>query len=413
MANQETETGIVDPSKEVEEMDINAMREEMYKLKQKMVEMYQAWAKGNPPPVYPANPAYIPPLAQSQEPPTTHDNQYYPPEPTFNVAEPYPYTPHIDLTEETEKPPKNPEHEEMIRKLKGVDNKPAVVAGKGLSSVVTVKPEKANVVVPGVTMLVKKAMTEEEAEEFLRKMKVSDYSIMEQLRKTPAQISLLSLLIHSDEHRRALMNILNVAHVPDKISVNHLEKIANKIFEVNRVTFSDDELPTEGTEHNRAIYLTVKYEDFVVTLVLIGNGSSVNICPLSTLNKLKVEDERIHNNSICIRGFDGGGKDSVGDIVLELTIGPVEFTIEFQVLDVAVSYNLLLRRHWIHDAKAVLSTLHQMVKFEWDRHEIVVHGEDNLCVPNDAIVPFIEVDDDKGPWVYQVFDIVSVQKILE
>ncbi|XP_075081575.1 uncharacterized protein LOC142166371 [Nicotiana tabacum] len=244
-------------------------------------------------------------------------------------------------------------------------------------------------------------------------MKVHDYSILEQLRKTPAQISLLSLLIYSDEHRRALMKILNEAHVPDKISVNHLEKIANKIFEVNRVTFSDDELPVEGTEHNRALYLTVKCEDSVVTRVLVDNGSSANIFPLSTLNKLKVDDERIHKNSICVRGFDSGGKNSVGDIVLELTIGTIEFTMEFQVLDVAISYNLLLGRPWIYAAKAVPSTLHQMVKFEWDLQEIVVHGKDNLCVPNNAIIPLIQVEDDKGPWVYQVFDMVSVDKILE
>ncbi|XP_070010973.1 uncharacterized protein [Nicotiana sylvestris] len=130
---------------------------------------------------------------------------------------------------------------------------------------------------------------------------------------------------------------------------------------------------------------------------LVNNGSSANICPLSTLNKLKVDDERIHKNSIYVQGFDGRGKDSVGDIVLELTIGIVEFTMEFQVLDVAVSYNLLLGRPLIHAAKAVLSTLYQMVKFEWDRQEIVVHGEDNLCVPNDVIVLFIEFEDDKGP----------------
>ncbi|XP_070018604.1 uncharacterized protein LOC107805969 [Nicotiana tabacum] len=86
---------------------------------------------------------------------------------------------------------------------------------------------------------------------------------------------------------------------------------------------------------------------------------------------------------------------------------------EFQVLDVAVSYNPLLGRPWIHAAKAVPSTLYQMVKFEWDRQEIGVHGEDNLCVPSDAIVPFIEFEDDKGLWVYQVVDTVSVEKIPE
>ncbi|XP_070020694.1 uncharacterized protein [Nicotiana sylvestris] len=209
------------------------------------------------------------------------------------------------------------------------------------------------------------------------------------------------------------MKILNEAHVPDKISVNHLKKIANKIFEVNRITFSNDELHVEGTEHNKALYLTVKCEDSVVTKVLVDNGSNANICPLSTLNKLKVDDERIHKNSICIRGFDGGGKDSIGDIVLELTIGSVEFTMEFQVLDVAISYNLLLGHPWIHAAKAVLSTLHQMVKFEWDRQEIIVHGDENLCAHSDASVPFIEAEDVKGPWVYQVFETVPVEKVPE
>nr|XP_009762337.1 PREDICTED: uncharacterized protein LOC104214377 [Nicotiana sylvestris] len=50
---------------------------------------------------------------------------------------------------------------------------------------------------------------------------------------------------------------------------------------------------------------------------------------------------------------------------------------------------------------------------EMDREEIVVHGEDNLCAHSDAIVPLIEVEDDKGPWVYQVFNTVLVEKIPE
>jgi len=42
-----------------------------------------------------------------------------------------------------------------------------------------------------------------------------------------------------------------------------------------------------------------------------------------------------------------------------------------------------------------------------------MHNEDNLCAPSDAIVLFIEIEDDKGPCVYQVFDTMSVEKILE
>ncbi|XP_070020160.1 uncharacterized protein [Nicotiana sylvestris] len=73
-----------------------------------------------------------------------------------------------------------------------------------------------------------------------------------------------------------------------------------------------------------------------------------------------------------------------------------EFLRKIKVLDVAVSYNLLLCRPWIHVDKAVPSSLHQMVNFEWDRQEIIVYGDENLCAFNDTSVPFIEAEEDKG-----------------
>ena len=76
----------------------------------------------------------------------------------------------------------------------------------------------------------KKPLTEKDAEEFMKKMKAQDYSVIDQLRKTPAQISLLSLLIHSKEHRELLTRILNKAHISENITVGHLEKMVNLIF---------------------------------------------------------------------------------------------------------------------------------------------------------------------------------------
>ena len=55
-------------------------------------------------------------------------------------------------------------------------------------------------------------------------MKLPEYSVVEQLKKTPAQISLLSLLIHSEEHRKAIMKILNEACVPSEIKVKSIGK---------------------------------------------------------------------------------------------------------------------------------------------------------------------------------------------
>nr|XP_016463662.1 PREDICTED: pollen-specific leucine-rich repeat extensin-like protein 2 [Nicotiana tabacum] len=173
MSSKELDASVIDPSREVEELDVSSMKEDMYKLKQQMAEMYQSWSKGQPPPAYPTNPAFIPPLTQTQEHPTVdssagfpiyhhyqgttsqtpqapppkpgpyppppitpifiispsatlhqsssepvfqaQDNQYYPPEPTFKALEVY--TPRFDLPAEAEKPSENPEKEEMLRTL--------------------------------------------------------------------------------------------------------------------------------------------------------------------------------------------------------------------------------------------------------------------------------------------------------
>ena len=168
----------------------------------------------------------------------------------------------------------------------------------------------------------------------MKKIKLPEYSILDQLKKTPAQISLLSLLLHSKEHRDILLKVLNEAYVPREITINQLEKMVGKIFEVNRISFSNDELPVEGTGHNRGLYITVKCEDFYVTHVMIDGGSGANICPISTLQKLNIGADRIRPNNVCVRAFDGAKSNSIGEIELMLTIGPVEFDIEVQVLNV-------------------------------------------------------------------------------
>lgn len=62
------------------------------------------------------------------------------------------------------------------------------------------------------------------------------------------------------------MKILNESHMSDKIMVNHLEKIANKIFEENKITFLDDELPNEGTDQVQP-YTTIEWQEWPMQLL--------------------------------------------------------------------------------------------------------------------------------------------------
>lgn len=66
----------VDTGIELEEMDVGKMKEEMFKLKQQMAEMYQAWSIGQSPPSYPTNPG--PSMAQTQDNLTTELSPNFP-----------------------------------------------------------------------------------------------------------------------------------------------------------------------------------------------------------------------------------------------------------------------------------------------------------------------------------------------
>ncbi|XP_070030054.1 uncharacterized protein [Nicotiana sylvestris] len=222
----------------------------------------------------------------------------------------------------------------------------------------------------------KKPVSDEEAEAFFQKMNMPDYEVVDQLRKYPEQVSMLSLLMRSAEHQKILLKTLNEAYVPAETSVEQLERMTERFFAVNQVSFSKNDLPPEGAAHNKALHLTVKCEDYYVKRVILDGGSGVDICLLSTLQRMEIGTGRIRSNNVCVRAFDGIKRDTLGEIDLILTIGPVEFEVTFQVLDMDISYNFLLGRPWIHAAGAVPSTLYQMMKFEYEDREIVVHGED-------------------------------------
>ncbi|XP_019234623.1 PREDICTED: uncharacterized protein LOC109215064 [Nicotiana attenuata] len=249
----------------------------------------------------------------------------------------------------------------------------------------------------------KKPVSAEEAEEFFRKMKTADYDVIDQLRKSPSQVSLLSLLVSSTKHQKVLIKTLNEAYVPIKTTFEQLERMVD---EVNQISFSKNDFPLEGAAHNKDLHLTVKCEGYYVKRVMLDGGSGVDICPLSTLQRMEIGIERIRPDNVCVRAFDGIKRDTIGEIVLILNIGPVDFEVRFQVLDIDNSYNFLLGRPLIHAAGAIPSTLHQMLKFEHDDQEIMVHGEDEQSIYRDSSVPCLKAREGSEHIVYQAFEMI-------
>ena len=97
--------------------------------------------------------------------------------------------------------------------------------------------------------------------------------------------------------------------------------------------------------------------------------------PPYTLKQLRFDLEKLEQNQVNVRAFNGVQRDTLGAVNLTIQMGPTEFKAKFQVLDIDTSYNFLLGRPFIHAAGAVPSTLHQMIKLVWKNEELVIHGE--------------------------------------
>ncbi|XP_031393809.1 uncharacterized protein LOC116205363 [Punica granatum] len=154
--------------------------------------------------------------------------------------------------------------------------------------------------IPGDPLIPPKKVTEEEAEAFMKIIKANEYKVVEQMTKSPAHISLLALLLSSGPHKEALLQVLTAAQVPKGTPPDRIEETVSSIFS-NTISFSDDELPSEGCAHSWALHIVCNVTFRVLDIpnafsLLLGRPwiHSAGAIPSSLHQKLKfIIEERI------------------------------------------------------------------------------------------------------------------------
>ncbi|RVW61970.1 hypothetical protein CK203_065105 [Vitis vinifera] len=129
------------------------------------------------------------------------------------------------------------------------------------------------------------------------------------------------------------------------------------------IVFSDDDLPPDGLDHVRPLYITVGCSGRRVPSVLLDNGSALNVCPLATAIALGFRAFRFWSFSQT-------------------------------VLRIPTSFNLLLGRPWIHVAGAIPSSLHQKVKFIHDGQVITVRSTRDVFAASEPVLQISHSEDD-------------------
>ncbi|RVW66567.1 hypothetical protein CK203_064610 [Vitis vinifera] len=166
-----------------------------------------------------------------------------------------------------------------------------------------------------------------------------DDEILRQLRTTQARISIWSILASSNTHRDELIRALSQIRVDTATTPKGLIHFLT----ANRTTcivFSDDDLPPEGSDHFRPLFIDVACLGRRVPSVLLDNGSVLN------------------------------------------------------VLRIQSSFNLLLGHPWIHEAGAIPFSLHQKVKFIHEGCIIMIHSDRDVVTSSEPVLQISHSEDD-------------------
>ncbi|XP_077223046.1 uncharacterized protein LOC143856664 [Tasmannia lanceolata] len=162
-------------------------------------------------------------------------------------------------------------------------------------------------------------------------------NLLNQLKKTQANVSIWGLLLASPKHRQVVLRELNSSQVSVEITPDELVSLVAATRASQDLSFTDKDLPPEGRDHGLD-------QDFIPS----EQG---------------------------ILAYDGTRRGVIGTLATEVEIGEETFEVEFQVLDIKTSFFLLLGRPWLHKVRVIPSTLHQKLKFVQNNRVITVRGD--------------------------------------
>lgn len=106
---------------------------------------------------------------------------------------------------------------------------------------------------------------------------------------------------------------------------------------------------------------------------MIDNGSALIICTLKFIKQTGYTKAYIISEVITIKAYDNLERTTEGTIFLPIKVRPVIQETLYHVIDLNLSFNILLGCPWIHAMKSIPSTYHQYIKFQHQGTEVTIH----------------------------------------
>ena len=204
----------------------------------------------------------------------------------------------------------------------------------------------------------------------------------------------------SYKHCQNLVDILNQIQLPTTTTSQDMNAMIGSISREFTISYSDKDLTKKRKHHNNPLHITIDAKGKKIPMVLINDGNALNVYPLKIASCLGLSIEDFLPTDQHVKAYDNSRRKVVGTITLELIIGPMIKNVEFQVLNIASCFNMLLGRPWIHETVVVPSSLYQKVRFRYEGTIVTIYS-DTLTISK----PIFGIDFENEPLTFDDFEI--------
>ena len=116
----------------------------------------------------------------------------------------------------------------------------------------------------------------------------------------------------SYKHCQNLVDLLNQIQVPTTTNSQDLNAMIGYISKDLTISYSDKDLTKKGKHHNDPLHITVDAKGKRIPMVLIDDGSALNVCPLKTTSYLGLSIEDFMLSDQHVRAYDNSRREVLG-----------------------------------------------------------------------------------------------------
>ena len=100
--------------------------------------------------------------------------------------------------------------------------------------------------------------------------------------------------------------------------------------------FTDEDLPLEGREHYRPLFIKAEIKGKMTCCVMVDNGAAINVCPLKILPRLGLTTANLQPTDVIIKAYDDTKRSVEGTFKALVKTGLIEAWVTLHVLDIQI-----------------------------------------------------------------------------